>query len=198
MVPPNRGSFEQLNKEETQRDQSPILKDDKKDINDHAQGVIDLNDLHQDPNDMHGDISCVLCQRSRPIFLVDSDDMILRLPEKFLPPFLKAMKAEYLAKRPFLNFLRINSKLISMCACQHRMSHAYCVTANVLRTQKIYCKDCFSYFHLYVKSERILSSEYMGGMMRLMILSVTLLGLIFLVYEIDKQLKNMDYRTRYV
>ena len=31
---------------------------------------------------------CILCERNRPVFLVDSDDQILRMQERFLPPFL--------------------------------------------------------------------------------------------------------------
>ena len=121
--------------------------------------------MHQDPNDNQGDI-CNFCQRSRPIFCVDTDDMILRLPEKFLPPFLKQMKSDYLSKSAYLKFLRINSKMIEVCPspCSNSMAHAYCATAFVLQKQQIYCGNCFDYFHLYVKSERVFSSEYMGGM----------------------------------
>ena len=133
---------------------------------------------------------CFMCQRSRPIFLVDSDDMILRLPERFLPPFLKQLKQDFLNKRQYLKFLRISSKFIQVCGCQHKVSHAYCATASVLRTQKIYCKDCFSYYPLYVKSERVFSSEYVGGMARLTSLCTVIIGAIYGIYEIDRYLKR--------
>ena len=133
---------------------------------------------------------CYMCQRSRPIFLVDSDDMILRLPERFLPPFLKQLKQDFLNKRQYLKFLRISSKFIQVCGCQHKVSHAYCATASVLRTQKIYCKDCFSYYSLYVKSERVFSSEYVGGMARLTTLCTVIIGAIYGIYEIDRYLKR--------
>jgi hypothetical protein len=55
---------------------------------------------------------CQMCLRQRPIFLVESDDMILRLPERFLPPFLKSLKLDFLNKRQYLKYLRINSKVI--------------------------------------------------------------------------------------
>lgn len=80
-----------------------------------------------------------------------------------------------------------------VCACAHKTCHAYCASAFVLRSQKIYCKDCFSYFHLYVKSERIFSSEYIGGIIRLMVIFVALLGFIYGIFEIDRYLKNQDY-----
>ena len=75
------------------------------------------------------------------------------------------------------------------------MSHAYCATASVLRTQKIYCKDCFSYYPLYVKSERVFSSEYVGGMARLTSLCTVIIGAIYGIYEIDRYLKKTQLRT---
>lgn len=42
---------------------------------------------------------CDLCQRPRPIFVVDTDDMIKRLPERFLSPLLKSLKKDFNNKR---------------------------------------------------------------------------------------------------
>jgi len=58
-----------------------------------------------------------------------------------------------------------------------------------MRTQKIYCKDCYSYYHLYVKSEKLFSSEYLGGLMRLLMMLFAIAGVIYGVYEIDHYLK---------
>lgn len=80
-----------------------------------------------------------------------------------------------------------------MCMCSHKTGHAYCVTAQVLRSQKIYCKECLSYFCLYVRQERIFSSEYLGGMFRLLVVFVMFSGVIYGVYFVDKYLKNLDY-----
>lgn len=63
-------------------------------------------------NELNKENECGLCQRSMPIFVEDSDNLILRLPERFLPPFLLALKQEYLAKKKYLRVLRINSKII--------------------------------------------------------------------------------------
>lgn len=101
---------------------------------------------------------CDLCERPRPIFVVDTDDMIKRLPERFLSPLLKNLKKDFNNKRQYLKFLRINAKYIKACNCEDKQHHAYCVTAQVVRTQKIYCKDCGAYYHLYVKSEKLCSS----------------------------------------
>ena len=64
----------------------------------------------------------------------------------------------------------------------------------MLRTQKIYCKDCFSYYPLYVKSERVFSSEYVGGMARLTSMCGVLIGAIYGIYEIDRYLKKNQLR----
>lgn len=77
------------------------------------------------------------------------------------------------------------------------MAHAYCSTANVLRTQKIYCKDCYSYYHLYVKSERIFSSEYMYGVAKLVVTFLIISGGIYGVYELDNYLKRNFQRSEY-
>ena len=114
----------------------------------------------------------------------------MRLPERFLPPFLWGMKQDFLAKRPYLKFLRINSRLIRVCECPDKNAHAYCVSAHVLRSQKIYCKDCKSYYHLYVKSERILSSEYMLDVLKLLILVSAFVGAIYGIYYLDRVLKG--------
>ena len=101
------------------------------------------------------------------------------------------MKQDFLAKRPYLKFLRINSRLIRVCDCPHKNAHAYCISAHVLRSQKIYCKDCMSYYHLYVKSERTLSSEYMLDVLKLLLLVITFVGAIYGIYYLDRVLKGI-------
>lgn len=101
----------------------------------------------------------MLCLRSMPVFVDDSECLILRLPERFLPPFLLELKQEYINKNKYLRFLRINSKFIKQCACDHKYAHAYCATAFVLMNHKIYCKDCGSYYMLYVKSGKVFSNQ---------------------------------------
>ena len=38
---------------------------------------------------------CDLCARNRPIFVVDTDDMIKRMPERHLSPLLKNLKSDF-------------------------------------------------------------------------------------------------------
>jgi len=86
---------------------------------------IEKNALEQD----QAEKICDLCQRPRPIFVVDTDDMIKRLPERFLSPLLKSLKKDFNNKRQYLKFLRINAKYIKACNCEDKQHHAYCVTA---------------------------------------------------------------------
>tara|TARA_B110000285_G_C15101166_1_gene605091 strand:+ start:1875 stop:2054 length:180 start_codon:yes stop_codon:yes gene_type:complete len=38
------------------------------------------------------DDDCMLCQRSIPVFLVGNNQTIMRMKERYLPPFLKRLK----------------------------------------------------------------------------------------------------------
>lgn len=139
---------------------------------------------------------CILCQRQRPIFLVDNDDMILRLPERFLPPFLKSLKQDYLQKRPYLKLLRINSKMISCCACHYKMAHSYCTTAFVLRSQKIYCRDCYSHFRLYVKSDRLFTSNYLTDLVKFAMMTAVFAFCIYTIYLLDRELRGLHVQKQ--
>ena len=60
--------------------------------------------------------------------------MIKRLPERFLSPLLKNLKKDYINKRQYLKYLRINAKFIQACRCEDKINHAYCITALVVRS----------------------------------------------------------------
>ena len=179
-------------KKTVKKDHDPKKVGEAMRVEERKEGELEGDMLLQEDGDQ-GQL-CIFCERQRPIFLVDSDDAILRLPEKFLPPFLKQLKQDFLNKRAYLKFLRINSKFISCCACSHKRAHAYCMTAFVLRSQKIYCKDCNTYFHLYVKSERILSTEYLGSIVRLAFMFAVFGAVIYGIYYLDHYLKGLYIR----
>ena len=86
----------------------------------------------------------------------DGTDEIKRLPGRFLSPMLKNLKEDFLKKRLYLKYLKISTKFINACNCEKEI-HSYCVTAQVVRNQRIFCKDCGAYYHLYVKSEKLCS-----------------------------------------
>lgn len=74
------------------------------------------------------------------------------------------------------------------------MAHSYCVTAFVLRSQKIYCKECFAYFRLYVKSERILNSAYLTSAIKMAAMFAIFGSGIYGIYYLDLYLKAIDKR----
>jgi hypothetical protein len=54
------------------------------------------------------------------VFIVEKDDMILRLPDRFLSPFLKDLKSDFINKKKYLKYLRINIKFIKACNCENK------------------------------------------------------------------------------
>jgi len=76
---------------------------------------------------------CFYCKRDKPIFLYDSDNQIMRLPDRVLSPFLLQLKADFKRKKEYLKFLRLNSRSIRLCKCEtYQTIHAYCATASIL------------------------------------------------------------------
>ena len=47
-------------------------------------------------------VTCELCDRQMPVFVVENDNMILRMPEQYMPKFLKVMKQDFLNKCKYL------------------------------------------------------------------------------------------------
>lgn len=93
--------------------------------------------------------------------------------------------------------MKITSKLISVCDCEWKKCHSYCATAFVLRTQKIYCKDCYTYFYLYVKSQRLFTGELLTDIAIYLIRFVVVNCLIYGVFILDKYLKSLDAKRDY-
>lgn len=120
--------------------------------------------------------------------MVDYDE-VLRIPDRTLCQFLRNLKQDFLNKRQYLKFIKITSKFIQICKCSQKICHSYCATAHVLRNQRIYCIDCFHYFRLYVRSERIFSTFYTSRVIRMLVLFIFNAVIIYGVYELDRYLK---------
>ena len=137
-----------------------------------------------------GDGNCTLCERVIPIFVVGDDNVIMRLREKYLPPFLKRLKQAYLENERYLKYLRINSKLIRACDCEQQICHSYCITALMLMQKKIYCPHCGHYYLLYLKSEKLISSELIENMAKQLLIYLILAMAIYGVYLLDIYMKD--------
>lgn len=133
---------------------------------------------------------CVLCMKMRPMFFVENDDMIKRLPDKYLPPFLKCLKHDFMNNASYFSLLRITSNMIQCCACHERRAHSYCLSAFVLRSQKIYCKDCYSFFRLGIRYERTFSYEQLQKAGWIVIPAILLGGAIYGLWILDRYLKT--------
>ena len=72
-------------------------KRDKKELNRTKNDTIeeDENEKLEDKQEKN----CDLCNRPRPIFVVDTDDMIKRQPEQHLTPLLRNLKKDFYHKR---------------------------------------------------------------------------------------------------
>jgi hypothetical protein len=116
--------------------------------------------------------------------------MIKRLPERHLSPLLLGLKQDFALKKLYLKFLRIHSRFINPCKCQHKYQHAYCITAQVVRSQKIFCKDCGSYFHLYVKSEKLCSYQLFSVIGKYIFMFLMLLLSAQCILILDSYLKH--------
>lgn len=136
------------------------------------------------------DGNCTLCERVIPIFVVGEDNVIMRLREKYLPPFLKRLKQAYMENERYLKYLRINSKLIRACNCEQQICHTYCITALMLMRKKIYCENCGQYYLLYLKSEKLINSELVENMLKQLFIYIVLGSAIYGVYLLDIYMKD--------
>ena len=63
-----------------------------------------------------------------------------------------------------------------------------------MRQQKIYCKECYCHYHLYVRSERLLGSDMLQGFVNFGVMFVIFGFMIFGVYYLDTYLKGIEIR----
>ena len=115
------------------------------------------------------------------------------MQEKFLPQFLKNLKQDFLHKREYLKLLKINSKFIQICECPHRIYHSYCAAAYIIRAKKIYCKNCYSYYHLNIKREKLISTRNSYTILKYCVLFLFFLACVIGVAILDSHMKNEAY-----
>ena len=76
---------------------------------------------------------CELCERVRPVFVVDKDNALMHQQDDQLPPFLRNLKQDFVQKKDYLKLLKVKSSFVRSCACQDRFFHSYCATASIIR-----------------------------------------------------------------
>ena len=133
---------------------------------------------------------CELCRRPTPVFLSKRDENIMRLNTKYMPEFLKSLRQDFIQRCFYLNFLKVSSKLIQPCHCKEKLWHQYCGTAQVLRTQRIYCEHCNSYYRLHLQKRTIIDQDLRNKFTFLFLITVIFSIGIFGVSRLDSYLKR--------
>ena len=103
-------------------------------------------------------ILCKLCTKELPIQFYKNEDLIKRMPDRMMSPFLQSMKQDLFKKAPYLKYLRISSKFIRPCLCKSPV-HTYCITAQVIRSGKVICPKCQGQYKIFVKEEQVCSRQ---------------------------------------
>ena len=81
---------------------------------------------------------CKLCAKESPILFFKNEEIIKRMPERLMTPFLLSMKADLLNKAPYIKYLKASSKFTKPCNCKNPV-HTYCITAEVFRNARVNC-----------------------------------------------------------
>lgn len=96
----------------------------------------------QEEDQERDNLVCKLCNRETPLYFYQQEDVIKRLPERSLTKLLTQMRQDLAQKAVYLKYLKISAKFCQPCECKNRRVHTYCVTAQVIRSQRIYCEKC--------------------------------------------------------
>ena len=105
---------------------------------------------------------CKLCNRETPLYFYQQEDVVKRLPERALTQLLSDLKEDMEAKANYLKYLKISAKFINPCGCPSNLVHSYCMTARIIRSQRIYCKKCSSAYNLFIKQEKMCSGKLLS------------------------------------
>ena len=106
---------------------------------------------HEEEMALINNKNCKLCNRETPLYFYQQEDVVKRLPYRALTQLLSDLKEDMEAKANYLKYLKISAKFINPCGCASNMVHSYCMTARIIRSQRIYCTKCGSAYNLFIK-----------------------------------------------
>jgi hypothetical protein len=101
---------------------------------------------------------CGLCARTTPVFFYKNEEQVKRLPERSLTPLLQELKEDMKHKANYLKYLKVSTRFIEACHCAEPV-HAYCLSAQVTRSKKIYCPTCKEPYRYFIKEEKICDTK---------------------------------------
>ena len=106
--------------------------------------------------------TCKLCNRETPLYFYQQEDVVKRLPYRALTQLLSDLKEDMEAKANYLKYLKISAKFINPCGCSANYSHSYCMTAKIIRSQRIFCNKCGHAYNLFIKQEKMCSGKLLS------------------------------------
>ena len=150
-----------------------------------------LNTIDQhNHEDQHQTRVCQLCNRDTPLYFYQQEDVVKRLPERALTKLLADLKADMELKANYLKYLKISAKFLHPCSCKHRLEHSYCLTAMIIREQRIYCDKCGDAYNLFIKQEKMCSGKLISLLIKYFVFLVIMLVAAALFLILDALLKT--------
>lgn len=99
------------------------------------------------------------------------------------------MKQDLMLKLSYLKYLKVSAKFCQPCECPHKKVHVYCQTAQIIRSQRIYCEKCAGQYNLYIKEERVCSSKFVALLVKYFLFTLLLLTVTAAFLMLDGYLK---------
>ena len=102
------------------------------------------------------------------------------------------MKQGLEQKAVYLKYLKISPKWVVPCNCVDRVYnnkpyrvHAYCATAKIILSQRIFCEKCHFQYNLFIKEEQICSGRLLTLFIKYVIFMILLTGFAaaFLIFD---------------
>ena len=118
---------------------------------------------------------CRLCMREQPIYFYGTEDHVKSLPDRVLTPLLRDLKQDMENKASYLRYLKVSAKHCQPCSCIGDL-HQYCITAQVIRSRRIYCNRCGEAFNLVVKREKACTGKFMTLLIKYFLLTLCMVG----------------------
>lgn len=120
---------------------------------------------------------CRLCNREQPLYFYQQEEIIKRLPERSLTKLNLQMKQDLQAKLAYLKYLRVSAKFCDPCECPRRKVHKYCLTAQIIQNQRIYCDKCGSQYNFFVQQENLCSAKLITLVMKYFLMVILLFSI---------------------
>lgn len=92
-----------------------------------------------------------------------------------------------------MKFLRVSTDFVHPCRCAEGTEtdfHAYCLTAKIIKTQRIYCDKCNQFYKLYVKQEKICTGKFVQTLTKYACLFFVIIFFAAFFLALDSYLKS--------